>query len=86
MDRSSITEVLAEYDDDFILGAYKELLHLRNTGSFPVERKYFRELCDARYRLYEIERALDDTKRDLLDEIARRWALIVEEKVYGKET
>lgn len=37
-------------------------------------------LCNVRHRFYESERSLDDTKRDLLDEIARRWALIVEEK------
>lgn len=77
---NSLAKALAEYDEDFILGAYKELLHLRKTGSFPVGQKYFRELCNVRHRFYESERSLDDTKRDLLDEIARRWALIVEEK------
>lgn len=78
LERKSIAEVFAEYDDDFILGAYKELLYLRKTGALPVEPKYFRELCDVRYRLFD-DRSIDNTKRDLLDEIAKRWALIVED-------
>lgn len=80
---NNLMKVFAEYDNDFILGAYKELLYLRKTGSFPVGQKYFIELCDVRHRLYESERSLDDTKRDLLDEIARRWALIQESENNG---
>lgn len=75
---NSLAEELEEYDDDFILGAYRELVHLRKTGSFPVGQKYFRGLCDLRHRLFN-DRSIDNVKRDLLDEIARRWALIVEE-------
>ena len=80
---NNLMKVFAEYDDDFILGAYKELLYLKKTGSFPVEQKYFRELCDVRHRLCKSGRSPDDTKRDLLDEIARRWASIQESKNNG---
>lgn len=73
-----------EYDDDFILGVYRELVYLRKTGAFPIEQKYFRELCNLRHRLYGEygeDRSIDNTKRDLLDEIARRWSLIVEDMI-----
>lgn len=73
----SLSEALAEYDDGFLLGAYRELVYLRKTGSFPINQQYFRELCGLRYKLFE-DRSIDNAKRDLLDEIARRWALIVE--------
>lgn len=78
MERKNIVEILEDYDDSFILGAYRELLWLRKTGSFPVGQRYFRELCDIHHRLYGDERSIDVTKRYLLDEIARRWALMQE--------
>lgn len=78
MDKYNFEDALSEYDDNFILGAYKEFQWLRETGSFPDERKYFRELCDRRYSLYK-DRSIDNAGKSLLNEIARRWALTVEE-------
>lgn len=66
-------EALKEYDDEFIRGAYTELQILEETGSFPVGQRYFRELCDERHRLYGGVRNIDATRKDLMDEIARRW-------------
>lgn len=66
-------EALKEYDNEFICGAYEELQALAETGSFPVGQKYFRELCDERHRIYGDARNIDATRKDLIDEIARRW-------------
>lgn len=66
-------EALKEYDDEFIRGAYAELQVLEETGSFLVGQKYFRELCDERHRLYGDGRNIDTTRKDLMNEIARRW-------------
>lgn len=60
---------------------------LREESKFWKERvlqKYFRELCNLRHRLYGEygeDRSINNTKRDLLDEIARRWSLIVEDMI-----
>lgn len=72
MDKN-FNEVLKEYDDEFLKGACMELFTLRETGSFPVDQKYFRRLCDERHRMYKDGRNIDAVKSDLLMEIARRW-------------
>lgn len=72
MDKN-FNEVLKEYDDEFLKGACMELFTLRETGSFPVDQKYFRKLCDERHRMYKDGRNIDAVKSDLLMEIARRW-------------
>lgn len=66
-------EALKEYDNEFLRGAYAELQILKETASFPVGQKYFRELCDERHRLYGDVRNIDATRKDLMYEIARRW-------------
>lgn len=66
-------ELLKEYDDDFLRGAYAELQILEETGSFPIGQKYFRELCDLRHNSYHDGRNIDATRKDLMAEIARRW-------------
>lgn len=78
MSNKNFESVLSDYDDKFILGAYKEFQYLREVGSFPVGQKYFRELCDTRHRLYK-DRSIDNVGKSLLNEIARRWALSIKE-------
>lgn len=77
MDSISFKDVLKNYDDEFLLGAYKEYRWLRETGVFPPGQKYFRELCDRRHVLYG-DRSIDNAGKHLLDEIARRWTLSIE--------
>lgn len=69
----NFNEALKKYDNEFLRGAYAELQILEETGSFPVGQKYFRELCDERHRLYGDARNIDATRKDLMNEIARRW-------------
>ena len=66
-------EVLKEYDDEFIHGAYAELKIFEKTGFFPIGQKYFRQLCDLRHQLYNDGRNIDTTRKDLIDEIVCRW-------------
>lgn len=74
MEVKTFNEALREYDNDFLLGAYYELKYLPETGSFPPGQKYFRELVDLRAKLYSCYRDNNSTRKDLMDEIARRWA------------
>lgn len=64
---------LMEYDDEFILNVYEEIQILDETGAFPPNHKYFRELADIRSKLYNTQYNVDATRKDILEEIARRW-------------
>ena len=67
-------KALMEYSDEFLLKAYQELEYMSENGCMPPGQMYFRELVDLRAKLYKSNRDNDTTKKDLFNEIARRWA------------
>jgi hypothetical protein len=73
MEMGKFNKALMDYDDDFLIGAYEELQVLSETGCFPTGQKYFRELADLRHSMYHDGRNNDATKKDVMNEIARRW-------------
>lgn len=67
-------EALMEYNDEFLANAYTELKYLSEKGAFHKDAKYFSELVDLRSKSYSCQKDIECTKKDLLNEIARRWA------------
>lgn len=66
-------EKLREYEDAFLAKAYLELQYLDEMGAFPSDGVYFKELARVRQELYGIPKDIEGTRKDILDEIARRW-------------
>lgn len=64
---------LMEFDNEFLIKAYEEIQILNETGAFPPNPDHFRELANIRSRLYDMEYNMDATRKDILEEIARRW-------------
>lgn len=69
----NFNQKLMELDDDIIINAYEEIQILDETGAFPPGYKYFRELAEIRSKLYGTQYHVDATRKDILEEIARRW-------------
>lgn len=64
---------LMEYSNEFIKKAYEEIQMLNETGVFPPNPKYFKELENERSKLYDTSYDMNATIKDVLEEIARRW-------------
>lgn len=64
---------LMEHSNSFLVKAYEEIQILDETGAFSQNPKYFKELANERSKLYDSSYNMDATRKDILEEIARRW-------------
>lgn len=68
------SDVLRKKTDEELFEAYQELKKLDETG--VLSSGIFQELCTARAELYHTDCSMDVTRREMMEELGRRWCIL----------